>query len=120
MDGVDVVPLHGLCPPPRRTPRCVPGPRRRVVLATAVAESSLTVPGVRTVVDAGLARVPRTDLARGLGALVTVPVSRASAEQRAGRAAREGAGARLPVLVARPTTTGSPRTPEPEVATAPT
>ena len=48
--------------------------------------------GVRVVVDAGLARVPRTDLARGLGALVTVPVSRASAEQRAGRAGREGPG----------------------------
>ena len=52
------------------------GTRRRVVLATSVAESSLTVPGVRVVVDAGLAREPRTDHARGLGALVTVRVSR--------------------------------------------
>ncbi|GAA1883119.1 ATP-dependent helicase HrpB [Asanoa iriomotensis] len=69
-----------------------PSPDRRVVLATAVAESSLTVPGVRVVVDAGLARVPRTDYARGLGALVTVPVSKAAAEQRAGRAGREGPG----------------------------
>ncbi|MER7460812.1 ATP-dependent helicase HrpB [Micromonospora sp. NPDC126480] len=66
--------------------------RRRVVLATSVAESSLTVPGVRVVVDAGLARVARTDLARGLGALVTVAVSRAAATQRAGRAGREGPG----------------------------
>ncbi|NYT95159.1 ATP-dependent helicase HrpB [Salinispora sp. H7-4] len=66
--------------------------RRRVVLATSVAESSLTVPGVRVVVDSGLARVARTDLARGLGALVTVPVSRAAATQRAGRAGREGPG----------------------------
>ncbi|SNS71623.1 ATP-dependent helicase HrpB [Asanoa hainanensis] len=66
-----------------------PSAQRRVVLATAVAESSLTVPGVRVVVDAGLARVPRTDHARGLGALVTVPVSKAVAEQRAGRAGRE-------------------------------
>ncbi|MDG4801763.1 ATP-dependent helicase C-terminal domain-containing protein [Micromonospora sp. WMMD980] len=68
------------------------GVSRRVVLATAVAESSLTVPGVRVVVDAGLSRVPRTDLARGLGALVTVPVSRAAATQRAGRAGREAPG----------------------------
>ena len=66
---------------------------RRVVLATAVAESSLTVPGVRVVVDAGLAREPRTDHARGLGALTTVRVSRAAARQRAGRAGREAPGA---------------------------
>ncbi|MBT0772334.1 ATP-dependent helicase HrpB [Kineosporia sp. J2-2] len=65
---------------------------RRVVLATSVAESSLTVPGVRIVVDAGLARVPRTDLARGLSGLATVRVSRASAHQRAGRAGREAPG----------------------------
>ncbi|GAA2444789.1 ATP-dependent helicase HrpB [Streptomyces macrosporus] len=66
--------------------------RRRVVLATAVAESSLTVPGVRVVVDSGLAREPRTDHARGLSALTTVRASRASAEQRAGRAGREAPG----------------------------
>src|SRR4051812_37622229 len=92
VEAVDVVPLHGSLPAAAQDAALRPGPRRRVVLATAVAESSLTVPGVRTVVDAGLARVPRTDLARGLGALVTVPVSRASAEQRAGRAAREAPG----------------------------
>jgi ATP-dependent helicase HrpB len=69
-----------------------PGDRRRIVLSSAVAESSLTVPGVRIVVDAGLAREPRTDLARGLSALVTVRVSRAAAHQRAGRAGREGPG----------------------------
>ncbi|MFB7270265.1 ATP-dependent RNA helicase [Streptomyces sp. NPDC056244] len=66
--------------------------RRRVVLATAVAESSLTVPGVRIVVDAGLAREPRTDHARGLSALTTVRVSQAGARQRAGRAGREAPG----------------------------
>ncbi|MEW1722963.1 ATP-dependent helicase HrpB [Streptomyces sp. NPDC093109] len=65
---------------------------RRVVLATAVAESSLTVPGVRIVVDAGLAREPRTDHARGLSALATVRVSQAGAGQRAGRAGREAPG----------------------------
>ncbi|MFH8785638.1 ATP-dependent helicase HrpB [Streptomyces roseoverticillatus] len=66
---------------------------RRVVLATSVAESSLTVPGVRVVVDAGLAREPRTDHARGLSALTTVRASRAAARQRAGRAGREAPGA---------------------------
>ncbi|MFD4900875.1 ATP-dependent helicase HrpB [Streptomyces sp. NPDC058411] len=66
---------------------------RRVVLATSVAESSLTVPGVRVVVDCGLAREPRTDHARGLGALTTVRASRAAGRQRAGRAGREAPGA---------------------------
>ncbi|MCX4822339.1 ATP-dependent helicase HrpB [Streptomyces sp. NBC_01142] len=66
---------------------------RRVVLATSVAESSLTVPGVRVVVDAGLAREPRTDHARGLSALTTVRASQAAARQRAGRAGREAPGA---------------------------
>ncbi|MGW7573701.1 ATP-dependent RNA helicase [Streptomyces sp. NPDC054765] len=65
---------------------------RRVVLATSVAESSLTVPGVRVVVDSGLARVPRTDHARGLSALATVRASRAAGRQRAGRAGREAPG----------------------------
>ncbi|MFE9856073.1 ATP-dependent helicase HrpB [Streptomyces sp. NPDC005780] len=65
---------------------------RRVVLATSVAESSLTVPGVRTVVDSGLAREPRTDHARGLSALTTVRASQAAGRQRAGRAGREAPG----------------------------
>ncbi|MGW6287480.1 ATP-dependent helicase HrpB [Streptomyces sp. NPDC055107] len=66
---------------------------RRVVLATSVAESSLTVPGVRVVVDSGLAREPRTDHARGLSALSTVRASQAAGRQRAGRAGREAPGA---------------------------
>ena len=92
LGGLDVVPLHGRLPASAQDEALRQREGRRVVLATSVAESSLTVPGVRTVVDAGLARVPRTDLARGLGSLVTVPVSRASAHQRAGRAGREGPG----------------------------
>ena len=92
LGGLDVVPLHGRLPAAAQDDALRQRQGRRVVLATSVAESSLTVPGVRTVVDAGLARVPRTDLARGLGSLVTVPVSRASAHQRAGRAGREGPG----------------------------
>ncbi|MFE7874233.1 helicase-related protein, partial [Micromonospora humida] len=91
-DRVAVLPLHGRLPSAAQDAALRPADRRRVVLATSVAESSLTVPGVRVVVDAGLARVARTDLARGLGALVTVPVSRAAATQRAGRAGRQAPG----------------------------
>lgn len=69
------------------------GGTRRVVLATSVAESSLTVPGVRVVVDSGLAREPRVDHARGLSALTTVRASQAAGRQRAGRAGREAPGA---------------------------
>ncbi|SCG17348.1 ATP-dependent helicase HrpB [Micromonospora echinofusca] len=91
-DTVAVLPLHGRQRGADQDAALRPADRRRVVLATAVAESSLTVPGVRVVVDAGLSRVARMDLARGLGALVTVPVSRAAATQRAGRAGREAPG----------------------------
>ncbi|AVT33897.1 ATP-dependent helicase HrpB [Plantactinospora sp. BC1] len=91
--------------------------RRRVVLATAVAETSLTVPGVRVVVDAGLSRVARTDLARGLGALVTVPVSRAAATQRAGRAGREAPG-RVYRCWSAAEHDRLPAQPEPEIAVA--
>jgi ATP-dependent helicase HrpB len=90
--GVDVCPLYGRQPRSEQDRALTPGPRRRVIVTTSVAESSLTVPGVRVVVDAGLAREPRTDQARGLGALITTRVSRASADQRAGRAGREGPG----------------------------
>ncbi len=91
-DGVDVHGLHGRMPARDQDAALAEGGRRRVVVTTAVAESSLTVPGVRVVVDAGLSREPRTDHARGLAGLVTVAVSRAAAEQRAGRAGREGPG----------------------------
>lgn len=90
---VDVLPLHGRLPPREQDLALSPGARRRIVVSTAVAESSLTVPDVRIVVDAGLSREPRTDQRRGLPALVTVRVSKASAEQRAGRAGREAPGA---------------------------
>lgn len=64
----------------------------RIVVSTAVAESSLTVPGVRIVVDSGLSRVPRRDATRGMTGLVTVSEARSTADQRAGRAGREGPG----------------------------
>ncbi|WP_058856057.1 ATP-dependent helicase HrpB [Nocardia jinanensis] len=91
-DDVDIVPLHGRLSAAGQDTALRPGTRRRVVLSTAVAESSLTVPGVRAVVDSGLARVPRIDRARGLSGLATVRVSAAVAEQRAGRAGREAPG----------------------------
>lgn len=88
----DLLQVHGQAPAAVQDAVLAPGERRRVVLATSVAESSLTIPGVRIVVDSGLAREPRTDHARGLGALTTVRASRAAAEQRAGRAGREAPG----------------------------
>ncbi|MEU6355605.1 ATP-dependent helicase HrpB [Streptomyces sp. NPDC047072] len=93
LGDVDVLQVHGRAPAAVQDAVLVPGERRRVVLATAVAESSLTVPGVRVVVDSGLAREPRVDHARGLSALATVRASRASGRQRAGRAGREAPGA---------------------------
>ncbi|GAD82908.1 ATP-dependent RNA helicase [Nocardia asteroides] len=92
LDDVDVLPLHGRLAAAAQDSALRAGARRRVVLSTAVAESSLTVPGVRAVVDSGLARVPRIDHRRGLSGLATVRVSAAVAEQRAGRAGREGPG----------------------------
>ncbi|MFF2115974.1 ATP-dependent helicase HrpB [Kitasatospora sp. NPDC058184] len=92
LPSVDVLQLHGRAPQDVQDAALSRGERRRVVLTTAVAESSLTVPGVRTVVDAGLAREPRTDHARGLAGLVTVRASLAAARQRAGRAGREAPG----------------------------
>ncbi|WP_178387861.1 ATP-dependent helicase C-terminal domain-containing protein [Actinomyces oris] len=92
--GVDVLPLHGRLPASAQDAALTPSPagRRRVVVATNVAESSLTVPGVRVVVDSTLAREPRLDVARSMSGLVTVGVSRAAGVQRAGRAGREGPG----------------------------
>jgi ATP-dependent helicase HrpB len=92
--AVDVLPLHGSLPSAAQDAALAPsGPgRRRVVLATDIAESSLTVAGVRIVVDAGSARVPVIDGATGLSVLRTEPASTASVEQRAGRAARLGPG----------------------------
>ncbi|HJD80500.1 ATP-dependent helicase HrpB [Kitasatospora aureofaciens] len=88
----EVLQLHGRAPQAVQDAALSAGQGRRVVLTTAVAESSLTVPGVRIVVDAGLAREPRTDHARGLAGLVTVRASLAAARQRAGRAGREAQG----------------------------
>ncbi|MDI3423334.1 ATP-dependent helicase HrpB [Streptomyces luteolus] len=93
LGGAEVLQVHGRAPAAVQDAVLSPGAGRRVVLATSVAESSLTVPGVRVVVDSGLAREPRTDHARGLSALTTVRASQAAGRQRAGRAGREAPGA---------------------------
>ncbi|MET4620280.1 ATP-dependent helicase HrpB [Arthrobacter sp. 2762] len=93
--GVEVLELHGQIGPDAQD-RAVsgrePGDPPRIIVSTALAESSLTVPGVRLVIDSGLSREPRRDAGRGMSGLVTVSCSKASAEQRAGRAARQGPG----------------------------
>ncbi|MFB6721332.1 ATP-dependent helicase HrpB [Kribbella sp. NPDC056345] len=90
--GENVLPLFGRQSRAEQDRALASAATRRIVVTTSVAESSLTVPGVRVVVDSGLAREPRTDQSRGLGALVTCRVSRSSADQRAGRAGREAPG----------------------------
>ncbi|MET8410029.1 ATP-dependent helicase HrpB [Streptomyces sp. NPDC005195] len=92
LGGTDVLQVHGRAPAAVQDAVLAPGTGRRVVLATSVAESSLTVPGVRVVVDSGLAREPRVDHARGLSALTTVRAAQAAGRQRAGRAGREAPG----------------------------
>jgi ATP-dependent helicase HrpB len=91
---VDVHLLYGALPAGDQDAALVPGlpGRRKVVLATDIAETSLTVEGTSIVVDGGLARRPAFDATTGLTRLETVPASRASADQRAGRAGREGPG----------------------------
>ncbi|WP_353407135.1 ATP-dependent helicase HrpB [Roseomonas mucosa] len=88
----DVIALHGELPPAEQDRALSPSARRKVVLSTSIAETSLTVPGVRIVVDGGFRRVPRLDPASGLSKLVTVRIGRATAEQRAGRAGRTEPG----------------------------
>jgi ATP-dependent helicase HrpB len=87
---VVVAPLYGAMDPAAQDRAIAPAEpgERKVVLATSIAETSLTIEGVRVVIDSGLARVPRFDPASGLTRLATVRVSRAAADQRRGRAGR--------------------------------
>ena len=87
-----LIPLHGDLPPEQQDLAFAPNPLRKVVVATNVAETSITIDGIRHVVDSGLARVARYDAERGLGTLFIEPISRASAEQRKGRAGRTAPG----------------------------
>jgi ATP-dependent helicase HrpB len=98
----ELVPLHGTLPPAEqdRALSRAPGGPRRVVLATDIAETSLTVPGVTAVVDCGLHKQPRFDEGLGLDRLELCRISRASATQRAGRAGRLGPGRALRLYAA--------------------
>ncbi|HXF88594.1 MAG TPA: ATP-dependent helicase HrpB [Xanthobacteraceae bacterium] len=92
--AVDIVPLHGALDWSAQNQAIAPAPagRRKVVLATSIAETSLTIEGVRILIDSGLARVPRYEPDVGLTRLETVRVSRAAADQRRGRAGRTEPG----------------------------
>lgn len=87
-------PLHGQCDPAAQRAAIArdPGGARKIVLATSIAETSITIDGLRIVIDSGLARRPRFDRAAGVTRLVTERVSAAAATQRAGRAARQAPG----------------------------
>ena len=98
LGDVPVLTLHGQLSAAEQDRALSPASGRRVILSTSIAESSLTVPGVSVVVDAGLAREPRFDAGRSLSSLVTVPASLARLEQRAGRAARTGPGTAVRVM----------------------
>ena len=86
------IPLHGDLPAEEQDRAFAPNPLRKIVVATNVAETSVTIDGIRHVVDAGLARVARYDPERGIGTLFLEDISRASADQRKGRAGRTAPG----------------------------
>ena len=111
--------LHGTLPPAEQRAAIAPEPggARKLVLATSIAETSLTLDGIRIVIDSGLARRPRYDRAAGMTRLVTERVSQAAATQRAGRAARQGPGIAYR-LWEEAATAGLPRFDPPEILEA--
>lgn len=113
----DVLPLHGDLPPAEQDRALRPSARRKVILATNVAETSLTIEGVVAVVDSGLARVARHSPWSGLPSLNTAPISQASAAQRAGRAGRTCPG-RVIRLYTRADHDARPRHDVPEILRA--
>jgi len=111
--------LHGSLEPAAQRAAIAPDPegRRKIVLATSIAETSLTLDGIRVVVDSGLARRPRYDRAAGMTRLVTERASQAAVTQRAGRAARQGPGSAYR-LWEEAATAGLPRFDPPEILEA--
>jgi ATP-dependent helicase HrpB len=91
-DRFVVLPLHGELPPAEQDAALAHYQKRRAIVATNVAETSLTIDGVRVVIDSGLARIARFDPRRGINTLLIEKISRASAEQRTGRAGRTAPG----------------------------
>ncbi len=90
--GTLILPLHGELPPPEQDAAVARYDRKKIVVATNVAETSLTIEGIRLVIDSGLARVARFDPWRGINTLLIENISRAAADQRAGRAGRTAPG----------------------------
>jgi ATP-dependent helicase HrpB len=90
--GIRILPLHGELTPAQQDEAVQPGGARRIIVSTNVAETSLTIEGVRAVIDSGLARIASYDVRRGINTLTVQKISRASADQRAGRAGRLGPG----------------------------
>src|SRR5204863_4678701 len=90
--GFILLPLHGELSPHDQDAAVARYEQRKVVVATNVAETSLTIEGVRLVIDSGLARIPKYDPYRGINTLLIEKISRASADQRAGRAGRTAPG----------------------------
>ncbi len=109
--------LHGQLDPGAQRAAIQPSDARKVVLATSIAETSLTLDGIRVVVDSGLARRPRYDRAAGMTRLVTERASQAAVTQRAGRAARQGPGVAYR-LWEEAATAGLPRFDPPEILEA--
>ena len=91
-EPIAIYPLYGDLPFDEQEEAILPAKNRKIVLATNIAETSLTIEGVQVVIDSGLTRTLRHDPATGMNRLVTVPVSKAAAEQRKGRAGRLGPG----------------------------
>lgn len=117
--GIVLHKLHGSLDPAAQRAAIAPDPhgRRKIVLATSIAETSLTLDGIRIVVDSGLARRPRYDRAAGMTRLVTERASQAAVTQRAGRAARQGPGVAYR-LWEEAATAGLPRFDPPEILEA--
>jgi ATP-dependent helicase HrpB len=90
--GCVILPLHGDLPPDQQDQALARSDRRKIIVSTNVAETSLTIDGVRIVIDSGLARIARYDPHRGINTLLIEQISRASADQRAGRAGRTAPG----------------------------
>jgi ATP-dependent helicase HrpB len=90
--GWDIFPLYSSLPPAAQEAAISPGPRPKIIVATNVAETSLTIDGVRTVIDSGLARTAAFEPRRGINTLLITKISRAAAEQRAGRGGRTAPG----------------------------